>query len=104
VTDKLRAWKGRLMHHNNCLTLIKTTLAAIPVYTTISIKLPPWVINALIKIMKAFLWMGTKEVHPSKCLVAWSYVQWSLPWGSRYPGPPVAWEGSQVVLVVDQPL
>jgi hypothetical protein len=36
------------------LTLIKTTLSAIPIYTAISIALPPWFLKALRKLMMAF--------------------------------------------------
>jgi hypothetical protein len=42
VADKLLIWKGRLLHWSGRLTLIKTTLSAIPIYTLISIALPPW--------------------------------------------------------------
>jgi hypothetical protein len=45
IVDKmagtLPTWKGKLLHHSGRLTVIKTTLAAIPVYTAISIELPP---------------------------------------------------------------
>jgi hypothetical protein len=70
VTDKLPIWKGNLMHRSGWLTLIKTPLTAIPVYTSINIGLPPWVIKALTKIMRAFLWMGMNTVQRGKCLVA----------------------------------
>jgi hypothetical protein len=56
VAHKLPIWKGNFMHHSDRLTLIKTTMAAIPVYVSTSLGLPPWVIKALIKIMTDFLW------------------------------------------------
>jgi hypothetical protein len=51
VANRLPAWKGRLKHHSGQLVPIKTTLAAIPVYISISLRLPPWLIKALVKIM-----------------------------------------------------
>jgi hypothetical protein len=39
VADKLPAWRGRLMHHSGRLTLIKTTLSAVSIYTSISLGL-----------------------------------------------------------------
>jgi hypothetical protein len=51
------------------LTLIETTLQAIPIYVSISLQLPPWVIKALDKIFKTFLWTGSKVVG-GKCLDA----------------------------------
>jgi hypothetical protein len=75
VADKLPALHGRLMHRSGRLTLIKTTLSAIPVYTSISLCLPQWLRKALQKVMKHFLWMGTEEVQGWKCLVAWSRIQ-----------------------------
>jgi hypothetical protein len=43
---------GRLMHQSGRLALIKSILAAMPVYVTISVTLPGWLIKALEKIMK----------------------------------------------------
>jgi hypothetical protein len=55
VTEKLLTWKGQLMQHSGCLTLIKTTLSAILVYMMTNLELLPWSIKALVKIMRAFL-------------------------------------------------
>jgi hypothetical protein len=63
VADRLLAWKGHLMHCNGCLTLIKTTLFVVPVYTSIGTGLDPWIIRGLQKIMKAFLLIGTDTVQ-----------------------------------------
>jgi hypothetical protein len=40
VVDRLPVWKGRLLHHSGRLILIKTMLTAIPIHTSISVKLP----------------------------------------------------------------
>jgi hypothetical protein len=61
--------------------LIKTTLAAIPVYTVMSQELAAWLIQAFTKIFKAFLWTSIEVVESSKCLVAWSRVQRPLQLG-----------------------
>jgi hypothetical protein len=63
------------MHHSGRLTLIKTTLSTVPIYTFVSLGLPQWLQKALQKVMKAFLWTGNEEVRNGKCLVAWSRVQ-----------------------------
>jgi hypothetical protein len=62
VADKLPIWKGHLMQHSGQLTLTKTILVAIPVYVSINLGLPSWVIKAFIKIMRAFLWTGTDTI------------------------------------------
>jgi hypothetical protein len=59
------------MQRSGQLTLIKTTLTAITVYLAISLGLPPWMIKALTKIMRAFLWTGNDIVQGGKCLVTW---------------------------------
>jgi hypothetical protein len=63
------------MHRSGRLSLIKSTLSAIPIHTSIGVGLQPWLIKALEKIMKAFLWMGTEEVKAGKCVVAWCHVK-----------------------------
>jgi hypothetical protein len=75
VTDTLPAWKGQLMHHSSRLALIKSTLAAMPIYISISIGLSGWMHNALEKIMKGFIWTDTETVQNGKCMVAWGKVQ-----------------------------
>jgi hypothetical protein len=55
VADRLPTWKGRLLRHSRRLILFKTILQAMPIYVSISLQLPPWVIKALEKIFKAFL-------------------------------------------------
>jgi hypothetical protein len=42
------------MHKSGCLTLIKTTLVAVPTHTAIP---------TLINIMRGFLWIGTESVQ-----------------------------------------
>jgi hypothetical protein len=69
------------MNHSGQLTLIKTTLSAVPVYTSIILSLPPWMHKSLEKIMKVFLWTGTDIVQGGKCLVVWSRLQRPLQLG-----------------------
>jgi hypothetical protein len=78
VADKLPIWKGRLMHRSGRLALIKTTMTVVPVYTSISIGLPSWLLKQFQKLMRAFLWTGTDMVQSGKCLVAWCRIQWPL--------------------------
>jgi hypothetical protein len=55
VVDRLTVRKGNLMHRSGRLTLIKSTLSAVPVHMAISLELPAWVRKALIRIMRGFL-------------------------------------------------
>jgi hypothetical protein len=72
MADRLLAWRGQRLHHSGQLTLIKMTLTTTPVYTMISIELPPWLLKTMERIMKTFLGTGTDKVKNGKCLVAWS--------------------------------
>uniref|UniRef100_A0A0A9B1K8 Reverse transcriptase zinc-binding domain-containing protein n=1 Tax=Arundo donax TaxID=35708 RepID=A0A0A9B1K8_ARUDO len=36
--------------------------------------LPPWVLKAIDKIRRAFLWKGREQVQGGHCLVAWTKV------------------------------
>jgi hypothetical protein len=53
---------------------VKTTLPATPIYTSISIALPPWLQKAPVKISKAFQWSGSDVAQGGKCAVAWCRV------------------------------
>jgi hypothetical protein len=67
VKDKVPIWKGRFMHRSGRLTLIKTTMLAMPVYTSIIVGLPPWLLKAFQKVMHVFLWTRTDMVQNGKC-------------------------------------
>jgi hypothetical protein len=71
VADKLLPWKGQLLNQSGRLELIRSTLTAMAVYIAICIGFPPWVIKALEKILKAFLWSGMDVVQGGKCLLSW---------------------------------
>jgi hypothetical protein len=75
VADRLPPWRGQLLSHSGRLELIRSTLTAMSIYVAICIGLPPWVIRALEKILKTFLWTGTDVVQGGKCLLAWKRVQ-----------------------------
>jgi hypothetical protein len=75
VADRLPVWKGNLMSKFGRLTLIKTTLSAVPIRTAISLEFPIWVRKALIKLMRGFLWTGIEVAQGGKCSVAWNQVQ-----------------------------
>jgi hypothetical protein len=82
VADALPAWKGHLMHRSSHLTLIKTTLLVMPIYTFISIHLPPWLQKVLVRISKTFLWSSGEVVQGGKCLMVWSKVARPLDLGN----------------------
>jgi hypothetical protein len=46
------------MNKSGRLTLIKTTMTVMPIYIAISLELPNWLIKAMTKLMKEFLWIG----------------------------------------------
>jgi hypothetical protein len=81
VVNRLLPWKGQLMHHSGQVMLIKTTLVDIPVYTTIAQSLPQWLLNALVNVMKAFLWSSIEVINGGKFLVIWRCVQFPIQLG-----------------------
>jgi hypothetical protein len=50
-------------------------VSVVPVYTSISINLPGWLIKVIQKVLKAFLWSGSEVIQNGECIVAWRRVQ-----------------------------
>ena len=74
VAARIPGWKGHMLNVVGRTTLVKATLWAIPVHTSIDICLSPWAINVINKLRRAFIWAGTDVVAGGKCKVAWPLV------------------------------
>jgi hypothetical protein len=74
MANKLLAWNGNHMNSNGRLALVKSTLSVMPIYVSVSLGLLSWVLRAMAKIMKPFLWTSTDIIQGGKCLVVWSRV------------------------------
>jgi hypothetical protein len=74
VADKLPGWKSALITNAGRLTLVKAVLTAIPIYHLLVLQCPKWVIKAIDKIRRGFLWKGRKDIKGGHCVVGWTRV------------------------------
>jgi hypothetical protein len=77
--EKVFNFRGSLTFHKTIL--VQTTLSAIPVHAMMYLDIPPKVVEALLKICRAFLWKGRCEISGGHCLVAWDKVASPKPLG-----------------------
>jgi hypothetical protein len=54
--------------------MVQSVISVIAIFHLMSLDLPPWLIKAIDKICRAFLWKGTKTVKGGHCLVNWKQV------------------------------
>ncbi|KAL4199256.1 hypothetical protein AMTRI_Chr03g50260 [Amborella trichopoda] len=72
-TWKFASWKGRFLSFGGRITLIRATLASIPIYYKSLFQIPISVIRKLEKLTRDFLWFGFDG--PKKYyLIAWDKV------------------------------
>nr|AAU93576.1 hypothetical protein [Oryza sativa Japonica Group] len=74
VAHRLPPWKGRLTTLAGRSVLVQSVLSSIPVHVSMAIGLPAWVVKAIDKKRRAFLWTGTDSVHGGQCRVSWTNV------------------------------
>lgn len=54
--------------------LIKSIITSIPIYLSIAMELPQWLLDFIDKRIRAFFWKGLESVHGGQCLVAWHKI------------------------------
>jgi hypothetical protein len=76
VRKKLSAWKGRVLSKGGRLTLVKSTLSAIPIYHMQAFLLPKWLIIQLNSMISSFFWKGSDATKGNGLthLVKWDTV------------------------------
>jgi high-affinity nickel permease len=62
IVERLLGWKASLIHLAGRATLVKAVLSSIPIYLQIAIHCPKWVIKAIEKILRGFLWKGRRDI------------------------------------------
>lgn len=58
VGDKLPGWKASLMNMAGRAVWVRAVLSALPIHVLIALNVPKWLIKALDKIRRGFIWKG----------------------------------------------
>jgi hypothetical protein len=63
VQEILPGWKAALMHPTGRNVLVKAVLTAIPIHHLMVLQCLKWVLKAIDKIRRGFLWKGRRDIR-----------------------------------------
>lgn len=81
VSNKLPGWKATLLNRAGRHVLVKVVLSSIPIYSMLSLDLPKWVLKAIDKRRRGFLWKGQNNANGGSCPFAWEAVARPIQFG-----------------------
>jgi hypothetical protein len=74
VANRLPGWRASMLNRAGRLELVRSTLAAIPIFALMSLDVQAEILLAIEKILRGFLWKGRRDANGGHCLVAWDRV------------------------------
>jgi hypothetical protein len=74
VLHSMPAWHRGLLDRAGRLVLIKAVILARPIHLLLIADPPVWLLEEIIKWVRAFFWAGKKEVSGGQYLVAWDCI------------------------------
>jgi hypothetical protein len=86
IAGQLPNWKVDLMTTTGRRIQVLHVLTSMTIYVAMAVDIPQWVLDAIDKIRRGFLWRGRKEVrcvdlynwvcHGERCVDLYSWVDW----------------------------
>jgi hypothetical protein len=70
VADRLPSWQANLMNKAGRTTLTKVMLSVVPIHISIAIEISQWILHAIDKIRRSFVWTGSDSTPGGRCMVA----------------------------------
>ncbi|KAM0866672.1 hypothetical protein ACQ4PT_042492 [Festuca glaucescens] len=74
LAKKLSFWRARLMSREGRVAYVRFIMTASLIYHLMALDLEPWLLRAIDKVRRGFLWVGKDDAQGGHCIVAWQAV------------------------------